>query len=70
MDSHTYTTTELLKTLQVPYWRLEHLIRADKVEPITRGRGIERRFTKEEFDKAERLLIGKLEVAFDVEPGT
>ena len=56
MKDQTYTTTEILETLQVPYWRLEHLIRARKIQPLNRGRGTERRFSREEFEKAERLL--------------
>ena len=56
MNEKTYTTTEILKTLQVPFWRLEHLVRAGRVAPLNRGKGRERRFTAEEFEKARLLL--------------
>jgi len=56
MKDQIYTTTEVLETLQVPYWRLEHLIRAGKVKPLNRGRGQERRYSQTEFEKARKLL--------------
>lgn len=56
MSEKTYTTTEILKALQVPFWRLEHLVRAGRVTPLNRGKGRERRFTVEEFEKARQLL--------------
>lgn len=56
MKKRTYTTTETLEALEVPFWRLEHLIRAGKITPLNRGRGVEIRFSQEEFLKEKRIL--------------
>ncbi len=56
MNERTYSTTEVLKALGVRYWKLEHLIRAGEITPLNRGRGIERRFSEDEFLKAKRIL--------------
>ena len=56
MEKQVYTTTEILKALEVPFYRLEHLIRVGKVVPLNRGRGVERRFSLAEFKKATELL--------------
>ena len=52
----TFTTREILDETNVPFWKLEHLVRARKVKPLSRGRGRERRFTREEYEKARQLL--------------
>ncbi len=56
MKKRTKKTTEILSALGIPFWRLEHLIRAGKITPLNRGRGVERRFSQEEFLKAKRIL--------------
>ena len=56
MRKQTYTTTEILTALEVPYYRLEYLIRVGKVTPLNRGKGIERRFSLAEYENAKRLL--------------
>ena len=57
MAPRTYTTSEVLQELQVPYYRLEYLIRTNQVKPIPEGRssGRERRFSEEELKKAISL---------------
>lgn len=54
MEPKTYTTSELLKELKIPYYSLEYLIRTNQVTPISEGRssGRERRFTDAEVQKA------------------
>lgn len=59
--TRTYGTTEILRTLSVPFWRLEYLIRAGRIMPINRGRGRERRFTEAEFQKIKQFLVDELE---------
>lgn len=61
MKERTYSTTEILKDLEVPFWRFEHIIRAGKITPLNRGRGVERRFSKAEYGKARRLLKERTE---------
>lgn len=57
LKKSNYSTTEILEILGVPFYRLEHLVRVGKVKPLISGRrGVERRFTVEEFEKAKRLL--------------
>ena len=56
MNEKSYTTTEILRELDVPFWRLEHLVRGGRVTPLNRGRGRERRFSVEEFEKARLFL--------------
>jgi len=68
MDPNTYSTTEILRLLDVRWWRLEHLIRSGRVKPISRGRGVERRFSREEFEKAEHLLTARTRVTYDAKP--
>ncbi len=55
--ARTYTTTDILTETGVPFWRLEHLIRAHRIKPLNKGRGRERRFSQEEYEKAKRLLV-------------
>lgn len=51
-----FSTTDILRASGARYWHLEHLIRAGKIKPLSRGRGRERRFTRKEFEKAKQLL--------------
>lgn len=62
MEKQTYGTMEILEALEVPFWRLEHLIRAGKITPLNRGRGIERRFSRAEFAKIKELLAEPTEI--------
>ena len=59
MNEKTYTTTEILKTLQVPFWRLEHLVRAGRVVPLNRGRGTERLFAEREYQKVKKIFADR-----------
>ena len=56
MKDNTWTTTEILRELEVPFWRLEHLVRSGKLQPLNKGRGRERQYSQIEFEKARKLL--------------
>lgn len=62
MDDKTLTTTEVLNELDVPFWRLEYLIKSHQIKPLgPGGRGVERRFSVAEFEKIKRLLAERHE---------
>ena len=56
MKDNTWTTTEILRELAVPFWRLEHLVRSGKLKPLNKGRGRERRYSQTEYEMARKLL--------------
>ena len=64
MDN-TYSTSEILAAVKEPYWRLEYLVRSGRIRPLSRGRGKERRFTQEEYEKAKRLLTDVLGTTYE-----
>lgn len=59
MTPKTYSTTEILSITGDMWYRLNYLVMTNKVTPLNRQRGKERRFSGEEALKAIALLRGK-----------
>ncbi len=56
MTNRTYSTTEILALTGSMWYRLNYLVMTNKVTPLNRHRGEERRFSAEEAVKAINLL--------------
>ena len=59
MDEITYSTTEVLRELRIKFYVLDYWVRVGQVQPVDegRGRGRERQFSKQEFEKAKKLAV-------------
>ncbi len=68
----SYTSSEILRQLRIPFYTLEYWVRTDKVRPIARGRasGREREFTETEYKKARKLAQETRARRVEYGPGT